>query len=193
MRTALIILSAAFFFFIPVIVAWVLRRRWGEDVWIMTTARVSAADLAGFLAEVARNLDERPRRIRLTFCHDGSETRSCLRRNGTARAERGRALDFTPERTIIVKGAGEAFELDLRGRWIPEHEVPLRLGRRTRVYVDPVEENRFRVRTAPPFVVPPAVWILCSAVAVCGVLALSPLLLAVSVGAAAGCLLVHHP
>lgn len=180
MRMALILLPALVCFSVPVIWARVFRRRWGEPVRILSDERVSASDMAGYLAEVARHLDERPRRLRITFRH-------AVRTVGPL------TLDFTTDRKIAVTdGTGGTHVLDLRGRWIPEHPVPLRLGRRTRLYVEPTDGNRFRVRTYPSFPVPPAVWILCSAVAACGAALFSPTCFLAALGAAAGCRLVHR-
>lgn len=180
MRTALIGLLAVGCFLAPLATAWFRRRRWGMPVRVVTDETVSAADMAAYLAEVARHLDAHPQRLRVDVRHMG-------------RTGGGWTLDVTPARNMVVRRAdGDVQTFDVRGRWIPDHPVPLRIGRRMRLYVEPVDGNRFRVRTAPPFVVPPWVWLVCSVAAAVGVVTLSPAILAAALGVAAGCRLVHR-
>ena len=103
-----------------------------------------------------------------------------------------RRLDERPERMrLVIDGrtaARRALTLDsLRRRWIPDHPVPLDL-RACRLWIEPVEANRFRVMDRIPFRVPPAVYALCALLATAGAVWLAPECLAAAVGLAAGCL-----
>ena len=100
-------------------------------------------EIAGYFIEVARHLDARPRKMRLTI-------------ESTVPV----SLDFDPaDGNPAVSAGGEICRFDIRRRWIPEHPVPLQLGpvpagegpvpakrKRTVLLIDPVDGNRFRVR-----------------------------------------------
>lgn len=177
MRTALI---ASLFFaalLLPLLVKWWKMRRWGLPVRVVVDFEDPRPDdIAGYLAEIARRLDERPERMRIVF--DG--------RNGQNRAI---LLDVESDRTLRVGVEGRRpRRVDLRGRWIADHPVPISLGR-AEFYIEPVDANRFRVMTSIPFSVPPVLYVLCSLIATWGLVRLSPEILASVIGFAIGCAL----
>ena len=89
-------------------------------------------DVAGYLAEIARNLDERPKRLKVRFV-----------------APPGVALDLERDGRLSISIAGNRpHRFDLRNRWIADHPVPLELNGAV-LYVDPVDANRFRVTDRP--------------------------------------------
>ena len=135
----------------------------------------SADAIVGYFAAVARRLDERPERMSVVI--DGRTAGRCAI-----------ALDFTPGglMRVTVEG-GEPKEFGLRGRWIPDHPVPLDL-RSCRLWIEPVDANRFRVMDAPPFRVPVAIYATCSLLAAFGAVFTLPECLACAAGLAAGCL-----
>ena len=137
----------------PLLFCWLRTRRWGERVLVRVDPEdPSPSDIAGYLAEIARSLDENPRPLRVIF--DG--------RNVQRRAIR---LDIDPDRRLRVFVDGRRPQaLDLRGRWIADHPVPLDL-RRTVLYVKPVDANRFRVACRPPFRIPVVAYVVCSFIA----------------------------
>ena len=136
----------------PLLFYWLRTRRWGERVLVrVDPADPLPADVAGYLAEIARSLDANPRPLRVVF--DG--------RNAQRRAIR---LDVDPDRRLRVFVDGHRPRaLDLRGRWIADHPVPLDL-RRTVLYVKPVDANRFRVALRLPFRIPVVASVACSLV-----------------------------
>ena len=164
----------------PLLFCWMRSRRWGERVLIrVDPADPLPADIAGYLAEIARSLDGNPRPLRIAF--DG--------RNAEKRAIR---LDLDPDRRLRVFVDGRRPQvLDLRGRWIADHPVPLDL-RRTVLYVQPVDANRFRVATSIPFVAPVGVHICASLLAVVGLVWLQPEPFAGALGWLAGFLLASR-
>ena len=160
----------------PLFVRWMQLRRWGLPVRVVVDPDDPRPEaVAGYFAEIARHLDERPGNLRVVV--DG-------------RNVRGRAivLDIDPDRALRVKVDGHrSHRLDLRGRWIPDHPVPLDL-RRAVLYVKPVDANRFRVATSVPFALPVAVHVCASLLAVAGLVWLRPEALAAALGWALGCL-----
>lgn len=165
----------------PFLLRWARARRWGLPVSVVVDADDPRPEaLAGYLAEIARRLDERPERMRLVF-------------DGRTRERRALALDLLPDGALRVSVEGRRPKrVDLRGRWIADHPVPLSL-RRARLYVEPVDANRFRVRAAVPFAAPPALDVLCSLVATAGLVALVPELVALPLGLALGAHLAARP
>lgn len=182
MRLALI--SALFLvpFAAPFLVLWARARRWGLPVRVaMGPDAPRPEDVAGYLAEIARRLDERPERMRIVF--DGGGPR-----------DRAVSLDVTPDRALRVAVDGHRpRRVDLRGRWIADHPVPLSLKKAV-LYVEPVDANRFRVMTRIPFAAPPLLYVLCSLAATVGLVWLVPELVAPAAGLALGAVcVVHYP
>ena len=174
MRTVLSISVFLAALLAPPVFCWLRARRWGERVLVrVDPADPLPADIAGYLAEIARSLDAQPRPLRVVF--DG--------RNAAKRAIR---LDLGPDRRLRVLVDGRRPQaLDLRGRWIADHPVPLDL-RRAVLYVKPVDANRFRVGTSLPFAAPVAVHICASLLAAAGLVWLQPEPVAAALGWAAG-------
>ena len=169
MRIALILAL----FFAPLVLPLLAKcwrmRRWGLPVRVVVDPD---------LAEIAKRLDERPERMRIVF--DGRNVR-----------KRAISLDVETDHALRVTVEGHrASRVNLRGRWIPDHPVPLALGRRV-LFVEPVDANRFRVMTAIPFSVPPVFYVACSLVATWGLVRLSPEILATAIGFAIGCTLAE--
>ena len=159
---------------------WALRlwreRRWGLPVRIVVDPDNPSADaLADYFATVSRRLDERPERMRLVI-------------DGRTAARRALTLDFLPDGAMCACVEGETpVRFSLRRRWIPDHPVPLDL-RACRLWIEPVEANRFRVMDRVPFRVPGGVYALCALLATAGAVWLAPECLAAAVGLATGCL-----
>ena len=176
MRIALSVLVGIFATALP----WVLRfwraRRWGLPARITVDPDApSAAALAEYFATVARRLDERPERMRLVI-------------DGRTAARRALSLDFLPDGEMCACVEGKPPKrFSLRRRWIPDHPVPLDL-RACRLWIEPVEANRFRVMDRVPFRVPGGVYAVCALLAVVSAIWLVPECLAVSIGLAVGCL-----
>ena len=176
MRVALSVLAGVLAAALP----WALRlwreRRWGLPARITVDPdHPSAAALAEYFATVARRLDERPERMRLVI-------------DGRTAARRALTLDFLPDGAMCACVEGETpVRFSLRRRWIPDHPVPLDL-RACRLWIEPVDTNRFRVMDRVPFRVPAAVYALCALLATAGAVWLAPECLAAAVGLAAGCL-----
>ena len=107
-------------------------------IWIREE-NADPQEVAGYFVELARRLDERPRKMRLIV-------------ESTVSA----SLDFDPkDGNPVVSVCGERCGFDIRRRWIPEHPVPLEFGSRQAVLlVDPVEGNRFRVRSGRKIALP---------------------------------------
>lgn len=139
----------------------------------------SPAAFAGYLAEVAAHLDERPEPLAMTL--DG--------------AGRAHELDFLPDGRMAVAIEGcRRHVFSLRRRWIPDHEVPLKFGeggRSVKLLVRPTDANRFRVGS--PF--RPTARIMSilaasfAAAAICATFALSRAALLFAAGIAAGAIL----
>lgn len=107
-------------------------------IWIREE-NADPQEVAGYFVELARRLDERPRKMRLIV-------------ESTVPA----SLDFDPkDGNPVVSVCGEKCSFDIRRRWIPEHHVPLEFGGRPSVLlIDPVEGNRFRVRSGRKIILP---------------------------------------
>ena len=126
-------------------------------IWIREE-NACAKEVSGYLVELARYLDERPRKMRLVI-----------------HASVPVSFDFDPkDGNPSVTVGGETHKFNLRHRWIPEHPVPLLLGpadtdsgsvpnaqgsvpkrrRRIVLLIDPVDSNRFRVRARRELIVP---------------------------------------
>lgn len=124
-------------------------------VWI-TERNAEPEELAGYLAEIARRMDESPRRM-------------CIVVESSVQA----SLDADPsDGNLVAKVAGREKRFSLRRRWLPEHPVPLELGpsrgarvRKTVLLVDPTSGNRFRVRSCRAFVFPAWSYALLAAIA----------------------------
>ena len=170
---ALIFLAALL---VPPFVRWMRLRRWGLPVRVTVDPDDPApASVAGCLAEIARRLDAHPEPMRVVF--DGRNVRN-----------RAIALDIDPDRALRVSVEGRRpHRLDLRGRWIADHPVPLDL-RRAVLYIKPVDDNRFRVAAHPPFRLHPAVPIVASALVTSGLVLDLSCCLAGGAGLACGCL-----
>lgn len=186
MRIALDIALFAACAAIPLAARWWRLRRWGLPVRIAVDPDDPAPKaIAGYLAEVACRLDERPERMRVVF-------------DGANAARSSITLDFTPAGEMVVSVDGHRpKKLDLRRRWIPEHPVPLVLWsrhrwRNLRLYVDPVDSNRFRVMSSVPCTPPTWAFVPCSLLAAVGAICLLPECLAVAGGLAIGLCLVRR-
>lgn len=182
MRAALSLALLLAAFAAPFVLRWARARRWGLPVSVAVDPDdPQPADICGYFAEIARRLDARPERMRVVF-------------DGRTREGRALALDLDPDGALRVSVDGRRpRRVDLRGRWIADHPVPLSL-KRARLYIEPVDANRFRVRTRIPFSVPPLLYVLCSLAATVGIVWLVPELVAPSVGLALGsACVVHYP
>ena len=108
--------------------------------------------------------------------------------DGRTAARRALMLDFLPDGEMCACVEGEPPKrFSLRRRWIPDHPVPLDL-RACRLWIEPVEANRFRVMDRVPFRVPGGVYAVCAFLAVVSAIWLVPECLAVAIGLAVGCL-----
>ncbi len=175
MHVAYAIIAGLASFALPWTVRLWRARRWGLPVRIKVDPDApSAEDIAGYFATLAQRLDERPERMSLII-------------DGRTADRRAIALDFLQDGSMRIDVEGDSPKrLNLRRRWIPDHDVPLDL-RSCRLWIEPVDANRFRVMDALPFRVNPAIYVLCSLLATVGVVCLSPECLAVAVGLASGC------
>lgn len=174
MRIALI--SALFLLglVVPPFLRWLRMRRWGLPVRVVVDpADPLPEDICGYFAEIACRLDERPERMRVVF--DGRNSRN-----------RAISLDVEADRALRVSVEGHRpRRVDLRGRWIPDHPVPLPLKKAV-LFVEPVDANRFRVMTSIPFSIPMVVYVACSLLATLGLVFVLPELLAAAVGTTLG-------
>ena len=181
MRVALSLLVGV----LAALVPWAMRvwraRRWGLPARITVDPDApSASALAEYFATVARRLDERPERM-------------CLVIDGRTAERRALSLDFLPDGAMCACVEGEPpVRFSLRRRWIPDHPVPLDL-RACRLWIEPVEANRFRVMDRVPFCVPWAVYAFCALLATAGTVWLVPECLAAAAGLATGCLSARTP
>ncbi len=187
MRAALDIALFAACFALPFLVRWWRLRRWGLPVRIVVDPDdPSPSSVAGYLAEVACRLDERPERMRVTV-------------EAANAGDRAVSLDFTPEGEMVVSVDGHrSRKMDLRRRWIPEHPVPLVLWsrkrrRNVRLYIDPVDANRFRVMSSVPWAAPPWLYVACSLLATVGAIAVSPECVLVALGLTLGLCISARP
>lgn len=180
MRTALIV--ALFFvpLLLPLLVKWWRLRRWGLPVRVVVDPEDPRPDdIARYLAEIACRLDERPERMRIVF--DGRNTKN-----------RAIHLDVESDRALRVAVDGHRpARVDLRGRWIADHPIPLRL-RKIVLYVEPVDANRFRMMADVPFSIHPVCFVVCSLIATWGLVRLSLEILVPVVGFAVGCTLAAY-
>lgn len=151
--------------------------RFGERVEIrVDPVRPSAKHLAECFAAVAVALDERPRALRVAVkCANG-------------RGRRFRLVDGRDRVFSVELDGDRPAKLDLRGRWIADHPLPLEFDPRGRTVLRfrPVEANRFRVDVKPPFAIPRFVPFALLAVGLHGALALEPATIALAVGGALG-------
>ncbi len=166
---------------LPLVVRETMLRRRREPVRItIDPDDPDPRRLAEYFATVAQSMDERPRRMRLTVD---------ARNSGCMKVELD--LDRTGAMLVNVEGRRRR-RLDLRRRWIADHPMPLCLWSRRhprrlkRLYLDPVDGNRFRVCECIQFLVPWPFYAFCSVLAAVGVLFLSPIILAVAAGLASG-------
>lgn len=142
MRLAICIILALCSFLLPFIARFVRNLRWGLPVRIVVDPEnPDPNEFASYLAQVASRLDEHPERMRIVI-----ETSNVY--NKAFRVDWGRNREMSVELEKTTSAA-----LNLRGRWIPDHPVPLVLKPHGRciLYVDPVDANRFRVMTSPSF------------------------------------------
>ena len=174
MRAALSLALLLAAFAAPFVLRWARARRWGLPVSVAVDPDdPQPADICGYFAEIARRLDARPERMRVAF-------------DGRTREGRALALDLDPDGALRVSVDGRRpRRVDLRGRWIADHPVPLSL-KRARLYIEPVDANRFRVMSSIPFVPPPVFYVFCSLVATVGVVVLVPELVVLPLGLAVG-------
>lgn len=122
-------------------------------IWV-TERNAGAKEIAGYFAELARRLDETPRR-------------ACLVVESSVDFD----FDIDPaDGNCVVCSAGEEEHFSIRRRWLPEHPVPLKFGpggaegetpcekpQRRRIVVlllDPAKGNRFKVHPCRAFAVP---------------------------------------
>ena len=159
---------------VPFALRAVRTRRWGLPVRVEIVEDGLTPDVvAGYLAQIAQRLDEQPERMRVVFHADVPKTRAIT-------------LDLGADRALRVTVAGAPPKrVDLRGRWIVEHPLPLDL-RRAVLYVKPVDANRFRVMARIPFRVSPLLYVACSLLATVGVVWVVPELVAAVAGLAFG-------
>lgn len=159
---------------LPLVFGWVRRRRWGLPVRVTIDPEdPQPADIARYLAEIAQRLDARPERMRVRFA-------------GRNTVNRAITLDLESDGALRLTVAGERpRRVDLRGRWIADHPVPLDL-RHALLYVEPVDANRFRVMSRVTVRVPVLVYVACSLAATVAVILFSPILLAAALGLACG-------
>ncbi len=175
MRLALIVALFLVSLSAPLLLRWWKARRWGLPVRVVVDPDDPTPEaICGYLAEIARRLDERPERMRIVF-------------DGRTSGRRAIALDVESDRALRISVAGHRPKrVDLRGRWIADHPVPLSLARAV-LYVEPVDANRFRVMRGIPFEVSPLVYVLCSVLATVGLVRLSPEILFAALGLCCGC------
>jgi len=136
--------------------------------------------LADCFSQVAQRLDERPQRMALVV-------------DARNRLGRSAVLDFAPDGTMVVSVDGHRPKrFSLRRRWIAEHPVPLvlwspgRPKRLCRLFIDPVDANRFRVTERPRARFPMPIAAACSVVGAFGAYFVIPELLALAGGLAVG-------
>ena len=109
-------------------------------------------EIAGYLAQIAVRLDERPEPMRIAFDVPPGTVLDCI--------SDGRL-------SVCIEGHRRK-ALDLRRRWIADHPMPLSLHRRV-LYVDPVDANRFRVSLRPSWRMPVAAYAVLSLLATAAV------------------------
>ena len=139
-------------------------------IWIRES-NASPAEIAGYFTELARRLDEKPQKMRLMI-----ESSVPV------------ALDFNPsDGHPAVTVSGETVKFKMRHRWIPEHDVPLELGpdptrrmRRITLLIDPVDGNRFRVRSRLMPAVPDWMYVLAAVAGIVAAVTLHPVALGIA-------------
>ena len=162
-------------------------------IWIREE-NATPEELAGYFTEIARRLDAHPQKMRLRI---ESSVPAILDFDPS---------DGEP----VVSVCGRTHKFSLRHRWLPEHPVPLLLGSvpntlpgsagfvpnskkyLSRIFgrifqkkcvvllIDPIEGNRFRVRSRRVLRVPRSLYALFAVVAVAAVVTLHPLALTIS-------------
>lgn len=136
-------------------------------------------DICGYFAQIAGRLDEQPERMRIVF-------------DGRNASDRAIVLDIDNDGALRVSvGEEDSKRVDLRGRWIADHPMPISLTRAV-LYVEPVDSNRFRVMSGIPFDIPAAVYVIGSLIATISLVYLMPEVLFATIGLCGGCLLVSH-
>ena len=136
-------------------------------IWIREE-NATPEELAGYFTEIARRLDAHPQKMRLMI-----------------ESSVPAVLDFDPsDGEPVVSVGGRTHKFSLRHRWLPEHPVPLPLGhvpasakKCVVLLIDPVEDNRFRVRSRRVLRVPRSLYALFALVTVAAVITLHPLAL----------------
>ena len=139
-------------------------------IWIREE-NATPEELAGYFTELARRLDAHPQKMRLMI-----------------ESSVPAVLDFDPaDGEPVVSVGGRTQKFSLRHRWLPEHPVPLPLGpiptsakKCVVLLIDPIEGNRFRVRSRRVLRVPRSLYALFAVVAVAAVITLHPLALTLS-------------
>jgi hypothetical protein len=131
-------------------------------IWIREE-NADPQEVAGYFLELARRLDECPRKLRLVI--ESSVPAS---------------LDFDPkDGNPVVSVYGERYRFDIRHRWIPEHPVPLKFDERPLVlFIDPVDGNRFRVRSRRRFSLPGWIYFALAVSATVAVVTFNPVAIA---------------
>ena len=126
-------------------------------------------EVAGYFVELARRLDECPRKMRLAI-----------------ESSVPFVLDFDPaDGNPVVSVGGGSEKFNIRRRWIPEHPVPISLGGgrcRVVLLIDPVDSNRFRVHVGHDVTVPAWANVAVALAAVWAVVTLNPIAIAVAGG-----------
>ena len=122
-------------------------------------------EVAGYFVQLAEKLDEWPQKMRLSI-----------------ESSVPAFLDFDPkDGNPTISVAGETHHFDIRRRWLPEHPVPLVFGPEpTVLLVDPVDGNRFRVRSGRSFRLPWWAYPLFSAVGAVAAVTLHPVAVAIA-------------
>ena len=145
-------------------------------IWIREE-NADPQEVAGYFVELARRLDERPRKMRLTV-------------ESTVPA----SLDFDPkDGNPVVFVCGERYSFDIRRRWIPEHPVPLEFGKKpTSLLIDPVDGNRFRVRSGRRIVLPGWAYAIFAASAALTVVTLHPAAIVLTLAIASSMLFIER-
>ena len=145
-------------------------------IWIREE-NADPQEIAGYFVELARRLDERPRKMRLIV-------------ESTVPA----SLDFNPkDGNPVVSVCGEKCSFDIRRRWIPEHPVPLEFGKKpTSLLIDPVDGNRFRVRSGHRIVLPGWAYAIFTASATLTVLTLHPVAIVLTLAIASSMMFLQR-
>lgn len=160
------------------------RRGWEPVRVVFDVEQRCPEFVARIWATVAQSLDERPRRLRAVVEPCGEVGRNV-------------AMDWERDGRIAIRVDGAPVKrMDLRGRWIPDHPVPLlltrtgifrrRRHRKRLLFFAPVDANRFRVSLRPEFRAPAWLFAVCSAVATAGVVFVAPECVAAAAGLALG-------